>query len=238
MERSVYFVVSEESKHKVLRILKNASIKSKVITVIRQVPLSFDVNKILSERFDWIIFTSPFGAKLFLKKALEKGAFQYMIDTKFAAVGSETAKAMQRFGLQPDFLPREYTTISLANTIPITHFNKVLTVRAQEGDNELEEILKQRGAIVTRINVYRQAQRRKKIRGINAGDIVVFGSKNEAKIFVSLLHGVKPTDLYALPLGPRVQEELKKLNFTLLPLPKVYTFEGALRELEATLSGL
>jgi uroporphyrinogen-III synthase len=234
---AVYFAVSESSKNKILTLSKRFKIKVRVLRIVKQVELPFDIEKYLKKHFDWIVFTSSFGAKTFSKKVMKKGVFHYLIDTKFAAVGSETAKTLKENGLGVHFMPKHYTTAALAEEIAISKGEKVLTVRSKEGDDLLEKKLSERSCYVTRLNAYKEIVRRRTI-SLKKDDVVVFGSSYILQSFTKLLKNVKPEDLFAIAIGPKTLSKAKELGYRIKGNVKTYTYEGVFESLRDTLNGL
>ncbi len=231
MDDNVYFAISENSRNKVLALSKRFGIKIKTIQIARQVKLPFNVYFYLKNNFDWIIFTSSFGVKVFSEKVMKTGAFHHILDTKFAAVGPETAKTLNAYGFGVDFMPERYTTVELALNIPIAHRSKILTVRSKLGDESLERILKERGCEVTRLNAYSEFIRTRPISFIKKDDIVVFGSSFILESFTKLLRNVKPQEIFAIPIGPKTLLKAIELGYKIRGNVKTYTYEGVFETL-------
>jgi len=237
MPDAVYFAVSESSKNKILALSKRFEIKVRVLQIVKQVELPFDVEKYLNNHFDWIVFTSSFGARIFSKKVMERGAFHHLVDTKFAAVGPETAKTLVENGLGVDFVPEHYTTLDLAREIIVSNGEKVLTVRSKEGDNLLEKELSKRSCYVMRLNAYEEIVRRRTL-PLKKGDVVVFGSSYILESFTKLLKNVKPKDLFAVAIGPKTLSKAKELGYRIKGNVKTYTYEGVFESLREMINGL
>ncbi|MGC9211756.1 MAG: uroporphyrinogen-III synthase, partial [Nitrososphaeria archaeon] len=133
MVHDVYFAISENSKNRVLTLSKKFGIKIKLLQIIKQVELPFKIDFYLKNRFDWIVFTSSFGVKVFSEKVMKTGAFHYLLNTRFAAVGQETANMLRSYGFGVDFVPEHFTTDELASKIPVANGAKILTVRSKQG---------------------------------------------------------------------------------------------------------
>ena len=71
-----------------------------------------------------------------------------------AAIGPATAAALGRQGVRADFVPREYTTAALAQTMPGVEGKRVLLPRSAIAPADLLELLAARGARVEQVHVY------------------------------------------------------------------------------------
>ena len=109
--------------------------------------------------YDWICLTSPNGVEAFCQRAAELGLDGRTLGHRhLAAVGAATAEAMRRHFLNPDVVPREYTTAELARVVAglgELRDPRVLLVRADIATGELPSALRQGGAKVDELAVYR-----------------------------------------------------------------------------------
>ncbi|MGC8569128.1 MAG: uroporphyrinogen-III synthase [Nitrososphaeria archaeon] len=228
----IFAAVSQNSALKVKRLAETYGLKVRILILLRQRKKKLDLRNTLKEGFDWIVFTSGYGAKSFAEAILSEGLFHLLLNTKIAAVGPETYGVLMKFGIGMDFMPEKYTTSALADELPAEGGKRVLTVRSEDGDNELEESLSKRGFLVRRIDAYESVKRKQPIREVSGNDIVIFGSSEIVRTFTDLTK-VKPADLYAIPIGPKTLDECKRLGYRVLFVPKVYTYEEIFKELRS-----
>ncbi len=238
MVHDVYFAISENSKNKVLTLSKKFGIKIKLLQIIKQVELPFKIDFYLKNRFDWIVFTSSFGVKVFSEKVMKTGAFHYLLNTRFAAVGQETANALRSYGFGVDFVPEHFTTDELASKIPVANGAKILTVRSKQGDDILEKTLTERSCHVTRLNAYTEVIRSRPVNFIKKDDFVVFGSSYILEIFTKLLKNVRPSEIFALPIGPKTFSRAIDYGYKIRGSVKTYTYEGVFETLREMLNGV
>ena len=71
-------------------------------------------DKLVNEKYDYVILTSPLAAQTFLIKYFEAG----VPDTKIAVVGEGTAKIVRSDGIAVDFIPSKATGATLAQELP------------------------------------------------------------------------------------------------------------------------
>ena len=74
---------------------------------------------------------------------------------KFAAIGTSTAEALERFHIRPDLIPEEYRAESLAASLcPLVNGSQVLWAKASRGRDILPRELTAAGAAPTQLVVY------------------------------------------------------------------------------------
>ena len=96
--------------------------------------------------YDWVVFTSARGVDALAE--LPTGP-------RFAAVGTETAKALRARGVVPAHVPATADGANLGRTLPDIGGKRVALVRASAADSDLPEILRRRGAIIEELTAYR-----------------------------------------------------------------------------------
>ncbi|MCS6976602.1 MAG: uroporphyrinogen-III C-methyltransferase [Gemmatales bacterium] len=95
--------------------------------------------------FDWLVFTSANGVSAFLDRLLQRGQdLRRLGGLRLAAIGSQTAAALERYHLRPDYTPEEFTSESLASGL-VAHVRqkRVLLARADRGRETLLETLRE-----------------------------------------------------------------------------------------------
>jgi len=107
----------------------------------------------------WLVFTSENGVRYFFELWRETGRdIRGIAAFKIAAVGIGTARALEAVNLTPDFVPTRATTAELAKQmaadLPIEHA-AVVRVRGNLGDDRVEATLREAGATVIPLPVYR-----------------------------------------------------------------------------------
>lgn len=154
----VYFVSSTGFMKKVERSLPASLFCQSALVLHQKDDLQAVVRavKAAAGQTGILCLTSPHGAELFLRTFLEEGndlrslAFQ-----KICVIGSGTAEVFKKAGMYPDLQPEIFSTVRLAETIleKLPGDLPVLSLRSAEGDNRMEEILKQSHPL-NRINLY------------------------------------------------------------------------------------
>jgi len=93
--------------------------------------------------YDWLVFTSPGGVRIFLEQLLESYDIRALCDVKIAAIGQGTAKELKKHGLQTDFIPSVFDAETLGTELAAICENgaRILIPRAAVGNPILVEKL-------------------------------------------------------------------------------------------------
>jgi uroporphyrinogen III methyltransferase/synthase len=103
--------------------------------------------------YHWLILTSENAAAEFLGRAGE-GARAGQV--KIAVVGSQTARCLEKHGLEADLIPAHYRAEGLLDVFPLDMRGvKILFPRADVAAERLPATLRDRGAEVNVVTVYR-----------------------------------------------------------------------------------
>jgi uroporphyrinogen III methyltransferase/synthase len=147
------------------------------------------------ERYDWLVLTSTNGVDKFFARAAQLGRGPADLDrVRIAVVGSATAKRLLSFGVEPDLVPAEFHGEGLVESFAargVGAGTRVLLARALEAREVLPERLREMGAEVDVVCVYRVVPVRpdralldRLARGV---DVITFASGGTAKHFVEVL---------------------------------------------------
>ena len=108
----------------------------------------------LDEPWDWAVLTSPEAAARFLAALKGRPA------PPVAALGAGTARVLEAAGVRPAFAPpRAYGRV-LAETLPLAPGARVLWPTSARAGRALGDRLAERGARVSRLDVYTLKERR------------------------------------------------------------------------------
>lgn len=147
-------VMAERLKEKGAEVLE--------VPVIETVPV--EPNQPLKEclenikDYDWIVFTSQAGVRIFFDKMREYGTdIRKLSRAGFAVIGEGTKRALEAYGIFADIMPEVYDGVSLGRALARENIRnrKILLPRAQKANQELVPILEEAGASVLDLPVYR-----------------------------------------------------------------------------------
>lgn len=158
--------------------------------------------------FDWIVVTSAAGVAAL--PSLPQAA-------RWAAVGEATARALAARGVSADLVPRVTNGAAIAAAIPEPAGKRVLLARADAAAQDLPGALRERGAEVVELTVYRTVEAAAGSadalsRALSDDDLsaIVFASGSAVHGFLRL--GGTP-ELPAVTIGPRTTAVARQLGF-------------------------
>lgn len=145
--------------------------------------------------FDWILLTSSNGVRFFVECLNKVGDPAQLLKTiKICAVGPKTAETVKKFGLTTDLIPDNYQAEGVLDAFARIGIdgNKILFPRAEEGRDILPDGLKELGAKLELLPVYRTVKpeaKEEKLKYIleKGVDIITFTSGSTVRNFISIL---------------------------------------------------
>jgi uroporphyrinogen III methyltransferase/synthase len=194
--------------------------------------------------YDWIIFTSPNGVRIFFDylQQMAKDA-RVFASAKIAAIGAKTAAKLAEFGIHPDFVPTVFTGKELGNQL-IAHANlngkKVLLLRSHLASNELVDLLQRAGAEVDNVPLYTVAAEKsesklltEKITG-GAVDWLTFTAPSCVRAFFEQIppDSVNSGSVRVASIGPVTSEQLKNIGIKIDIQAAEHTINGLLAAIE------
>ncbi len=107
--------------------------------------------------YHWLVFSSTNGVQWFFRRLWQRGYdLRRLGGAKLAAIGPATARALEERGLRVDCHPEQYRAERLAEALaPEAAGKRFLLLRASRGREVLAERLRQAGAVVDQVVVYR-----------------------------------------------------------------------------------
>ena len=190
--------------------------------------------------FDWIIFTSANGVRIFFDCVTRLGKDGRVFGSaKIAAVGSETASKLGKFGIKADFVPSVFTSKELGEQL-IGFANlqgkKILLLRSQLASKQLIEQLEQAGAEVENIAVYTTVTEKSECDWLTERiakskiDWLTFASPSAVDGFFEKIHAdlVNSNDVRVASIGPVTSERLNSLSVKIDVQAADHTIDGLL----------
>ena len=155
--------------------------------------------------YDWIIFTSVNAVEIFYERLRENGKDARAFGTsKICAVGVKTVEALNRIGIQPNFVPSNAHGSAIAVEIGDVDEKKILLPRAKIATADLPDALREKGAQVDAVPLYdtvrvpgenREAIEAQLLNG--SIDFVTFTSSSTVTNFLEMFPTHTPTVLLA-----------------------------------------
>ena len=175
--------------------------------------------------YDWIIFTSANGVKYFDKFLQQhNSSLKTFLSCKIAAIGSKTSQAILERGSVVHCQPAQFVAEALLNELASYgsfQNKKVLILRAEEAREILVDTLRQWGAVVDDIAVYKTVLDQTADENIismlkkDTVDWVTFTSSSTVKNFVIKLEqlGIPwPKKIKIASIGPITSQTIRELG--------------------------
>lgn len=182
------------------------------------------------EDFQWVVFTSPTGVKVFFGQLQELGVdIRRLGSLSVAALGGGTAKELKKRGIFPDLMPKIYEGEELGKALaakasPGEH---IFLPRASLGNPRLVEILEEAGLVVEEVATYETMYETQELIDLagsfEKGDIdcAVFTSSSSVRGFAKAVGGLDFSKVRAACIGRQTQAQAAGLGM------KTYVAEEA-----------
>ncbi len=195
--------------------------------------------------YHWLIFTSVNGVKPFMDRlhAAHKDS-RALAQLRVCAIGPRTGEALAQYGVMPDLVPKEFQAEGLLAALEEEDLRgkKVLIPRAEVAREILPEQLRQRGAEVDVVAVYRTlapaADLGRLTEEIEAGKVhaVTFTSSSTVRNFVEMVGGVDEARRLARKttigcIGPITAQQAEDLGLTVAIVPPENTVSALAQEI-------
>jgi uroporphyrinogen-III synthase len=187
--------------------------------------------------YAWVVFTSPAGVEALLPRMSSVG--EKGLTARVAAVGEGTAGALRRFGVEPDLVPRTFTTAALGRAFP-RGAGRVLLARADIAPDGLEATVAAKGWTPMRVDAYRTrlvpSLPEEATQALRAGqvDVVSFTSVSTVEGFVRAAHSVlaeAPRSPVSVCIGPVTAEAARAAGLIVAGVAQPHTIEGLVKVL-------
>jgi uroporphyrinogen III methyltransferase/synthase len=248
---------SREQASALSHLLRERGAEPIEVPVIRIAPIPAEpeaVRALMSKPFDWVIFTSANGVRLFVEQLHGAGLdVRALGPARLAAIGPATAGALRAFGLAVDLVPGKFVAEELAAALPADlNGRRVLLPGARERRDVVARTLRERGAEVVDWPVYEalpgeaqaladgridlSAEALGSVAGAVSGllakaDAITFASSSAVRHFVRLA-GAEARGAKVACIGPVTAEAARRLGLPVDVVAEEYTIPGLVRALE------
>jgi len=202
--------------------------------VIKIVPRAFDLPQPIPFAYDWIIFTSANGVRIFMDRLREQGKdVRAFASSQIAAIGPGTAQELQRWGLIADFVPSRFMAEGIIEELPEDPKGKqILIPRASRAREVLPEKLTECGACVTVLPIYDAllddsgAETIKAMLAEKRIDIITFASSSTVRNFFSLVGPISLEGIKVVSFGPITAQTVREFGAQVDIVPPENTIES------------
>ncbi len=170
--------------------------------------------------FDWVVITSPNGARAILTAA--ERVFTALGSPSWAVIGDVTAAVLEREGMDIDFKPSRPDGRTMGDELPIRAGQEILILRSDLADQQLPSRLRERGATVVEVTAYRvleaplaSASRLRDIFAAGLPAAVVFASGSAVRGLIGLAEAdrVAVRSIPAVCIGRQTAGEARSFGF-------------------------
>lgn len=193
--------------------------------------------------YDWVIFTSINGVEVVFDRKAELGFGPSLFHgCRVAVIGPATAAALSARGVEPALVPESYVAEGIVAALAMRGeiaARSFLLLRADIARTALHDLLREGGATVTEIPVYRTVLGQpdpSAYAALRAGvDVLTFTSSSTVRSFFELLgeeaHDIARRATVAC-IGPLTEETARAHGLRVAIVAAEYTVRGLLAALE------
>ncbi len=192
------------------------------------------------DSFDWVVFTSVNGVKIFYDRAKVAGVSlrQQLGRPRLAAIGPATARELVARGGTVGCMPNEYVAEGIVRSLGEVGGQRILLARAKKARRILAEQLSERGAEVVEVAIYDVIQPTPPPnidQALSAGaDIITFTSSSTVEGWLRILgeraHGALQQCCVAC-IGPITADTARRNDISVDVVATEYTTDGLIQAL-------
>jgi uroporphyrinogen III methyltransferase/synthase len=182
--------------------------------------------------YDIVCLTSANGVERLLA-----GDVRALAGVTVAAVGSATAAALRRRGIEPDVLPEQAVQESLLDALGEVAGMRVLIATAEGARDVLAAGLRERGAGVDEIALYRTVREPVDAELVLSADLITFTSSSTVTNVLDALDGRDLSGLQAVSIGPVTSGTLRERGVEPLAEADPHDVDGLVAAVLAVAAG-
>jgi uroporphyrinogen III methyltransferase/synthase len=200
----------------------------------------------LEEGYDWVVFTSVNGVRCF-RAALRAAGYDLrrVGRARIAAIGPETARAVEDAGLRVDFVPSRFVAEQVAEEFPEPLTGKrVLLPRARVARELLPERWRGDGARVDVVPVYESVPDEGDVENVREQllarevDVVTFTASSTVEGFLARFGNLDLSYLTVACIGPITADAARNAGLRVDVVAEEFTVSGLVAALEAHLASI
>ncbi|MBI5746158.1 MAG: uroporphyrinogen-III C-methyltransferase [Nitrospirae bacterium] len=185
--------------------------------------------------FEWIIFTSINGVRFFFERLNRKGDLRLLYGIKICAIGPQTASEIQRYGLAPDLIPKEYRAEAIIEEMGREDIagKRMLLPRAEIAREILPQELSRMGARIKVVTAYKtikpeeDLERVRELLKNKEISVITFTSSSTVKNFLEMFNKGEVMGLIdgtaVACIGPITAKTAEDLGIRTDIMPSKYT---------------
>lgn len=199
---------------------------------IRRIP-NPDLSGLL-QPYDWVVFTSSNGVYSLTATLKENNRdIRLLGRAKIAAIGSETARAVEAIGIRVDFVPSQFVAEKIIEEFPEpVAGRRILIPRAREARELLPQIWRDQGATVDVVPVYETVADMDGLgelrRRLAAGEVdaVTFTASSTVRQLIRFVPESELQGIKVACIGPITAETARDAGLTVNAVAETFTARG------------
>lgn len=213
--RKIIVSRTKNTSSKMITALKEKGADVKIMPAIKTKSVDFEMPDL--SKYNIAVFTSSAGVDGFFEKlyAIKKDA-RSLSSLKFACVGTETAKALEKYGIFADFVPSKFTGKVLAEEMTEKGFcsekDSVILFRGNMASDEILDVLKSKNINFTEITVYETDFESCDKVDVSGYEFVTLTSASCVESFIKNADNLDKESITALCIGPKTEEAALKYS--------------------------
>lgn len=212
-------------------------------TIVISPPSSMDkMNYAISnfEKFDWVVFTSANGVKLFFKRFGKKRANFFneprnKKSIRFGCVGPSTKYALERLGFRCSAMPKGYLTEELGKLLTKKSIAgmRIMLARAEVANKSISKILRDSGALVTEVPVYRTVSKSPNAPiPVNVTDATLTSPSTVDGLSQAFKkQNIVSSQIRFHCIGPVTAERAREFGFNVHTVARLHTIDGLINDI-------
>ncbi len=183
--------------------------------------------------FDWVVFTSVNGVDIFVEEARRYRRVIGMSEVRVAAIGPVTARTLATYGIRAHLVPTRFVAEGIVHELGDVRAQRILLPRAARARRMLSDALRDRGARVTDVALYRTTippVDPGTVRQIAEGvDVITFTSSSTVENFVTIVADRSPDvcgRAVVACIGPVTAQTARDLGLRVDVVASRYTTNG------------
>ncbi|HEX3804230.1 MAG TPA: uroporphyrinogen-III C-methyltransferase [Solirubrobacteraceae bacterium] len=174
------------------------------------------------DNYDLICFTSPNGVEALFERidaaGLDTRTFPNRTQTRIAAIGPGTARALRLRGITTDVMPAKAVGEALAEALGDVPVTRALVIRARDARDVVPDALRARGVEVDIVPVYEtvvETLGQEQVAAVAAADFITFTSASTVRNFLASVGGATAwlelgeSRPHVVSIGPVTSDELR-----------------------------
>lgn len=191
--------------------------------------------------YHWLVFTSTNAVEAVFERLHALGIRPASLPLKVAAIGPNTAAAMESRGISPDYIPAEHVSEAIVPGLGELDEKWILLPTADIAQDSLPKAIQDAGGLSHVVTAYHTVPAEPDPEGLanlNVGvDVITFTSGSTVHNFVTITQnaGLNPFHLPGSPsvacIGPKTAQVAQDKGFTVDIVADEYTTQGLVDKL-------